>query len=139
MRVSIQEHPQTRLKAYATLTFDQSFVVRNVKVIAGRHGLFVAMPSRKPKVGCAACRFRNESGSRFCSQCGIAISRPAPVAGAGDLDGPEAIGHRDIAHPITVEFRQYLQHAVLDAYEAERARGVAVHPSGAGGGDDEAL
>ena len=38
---------EKRLKAYATLTFDRCFVVRNVKVIEGKNGLFVAMPSRK--------------------------------------------------------------------------------------------
>ncbi|PIQ84691.1 MAG: hypothetical protein COV75_00990, partial [Candidatus Omnitrophica bacterium CG11_big_fil_rev_8_21_14_0_20_63_9] len=33
---------EKRLKAYATLTFDHCFVVRNIKVIEGKHGLFVA-------------------------------------------------------------------------------------------------
>ena len=36
-----------KLKAYATVTFDDCFVVHNIKVIDGRDGLFIAMPSRK--------------------------------------------------------------------------------------------
>ena len=40
-----------KLKAYVTVTFDDSFVVHNVKVIEGENGVFIAMPSRKTKNG----------------------------------------------------------------------------------------
>jgi len=40
-----------KLKAYVTVTFDDSFVVHNVKVIEGKSGVFIAMPSRKTKTG----------------------------------------------------------------------------------------
>lgn len=41
-----------RLKAYATIVFDNSFIVRDLKVIMGNKGLlFVSMPSRKRKDG----------------------------------------------------------------------------------------
>jgi len=40
-----------KLKAYVTVTFDDSFVVHNVKVIEGKNGAFIAMPSRKTKTG----------------------------------------------------------------------------------------
>lgn len=40
-----------KLKAYVTVTFDDCFVVHNVKVIEGKNGAFIAMPSRKTKVG----------------------------------------------------------------------------------------
>ncbi len=40
-----------RLKAYATLVFDDSFIVRDLKVIQGDQSLFVSMPSRKKKDG----------------------------------------------------------------------------------------
>ncbi len=39
------------LKAYASVVFDDSFIVRDLKVIEGRNGLFVSMPSRKRKDG----------------------------------------------------------------------------------------
>ncbi|MBI5039631.1 MAG: septation regulator SpoVG [Nitrospirae bacterium] len=42
---------EERLKAYVTVTFDNSFIIRDVKVIRGNSGLFVAMPSRKRKDG----------------------------------------------------------------------------------------
>ncbi|MBR5866345.1 MAG: septation regulator SpoVG [Spirochaetaceae bacterium] len=40
-----------KLKAYAAVTFDDCFVVHNIKVIEGKSGLFVAMPSRKSADG----------------------------------------------------------------------------------------
>ncbi len=40
-----------KLKAYVTVTFDNCFVVHNVKVIEGKTGVFIAMPSRKTKSG----------------------------------------------------------------------------------------
>lgn len=40
-----------RLKAYATIVFDNSFIVRDLKVIEGNKGLFVSMPSRKRRDG----------------------------------------------------------------------------------------
>lgn len=42
---------ETKLKAYASVTLDDDFVVHNIKVIEGKEGLFIAMPSRKTKSG----------------------------------------------------------------------------------------
>ena len=41
----------TRLKAYATIVFENSFIVRDLKVIEGEKGKFVSMPSRRRKDG----------------------------------------------------------------------------------------
>ena len=128
VRVALRENPEKRLKAYATLTFDHCFVVRNIKIIEGKNGLFVAMPSHKPKVACGRCQFKNDLGGRFCSQCGSAISRPMEHPAASGMEPAESQAHRDIAHPITVEFRQYLQQKILAAYEAERGKGLQALP-----------
>jgi DNA-binding cell septation regulator SpoVG len=58
-------------------------------------------------------------------------SRPEGAAEAAE-------GHRDIAHPITAEFRQYLQQKILDAYEAERAK-TGQSGTGQSGIHDEAI
>ena len=42
---------EERLKAYATITIDNVFLIRDLRVINGNNGLFVAMPSRKMKDG----------------------------------------------------------------------------------------
>jgi len=51
VRVFITEEDDERLRAYATVTFNNCFVVRDLKVIHGVTGLFVAMPSKKRKDG----------------------------------------------------------------------------------------
>ncbi|MCK9288382.1 MAG: septation regulator SpoVG [Sphaerochaetaceae bacterium] len=66
-----------KLRAYATITFDNQFVIHNLKVIDGKSGLFVAMPSRKTKSG----------------------------------------EFKDVAHPISSEFRNMMQQMILAAYE----------------------
>ena len=40
-----------KLRAYVTITFDNCFVVHNVKIIEGKEGLFIAMPSKKTATG----------------------------------------------------------------------------------------
>lgn len=40
-----------KLKAYATVTFDNEFVVRDIKIIESENGLFMAMPSKKTQSG----------------------------------------------------------------------------------------
>ena len=126
VRVALRDSPSKRLKAYATLTFDRCFVVRNIKVIEGKNGLFVAMPSRKPRVACGRCQFKGELGSRYCSQCGSSLA-PAAAGPGTETDVSDSPSHRDIAHPITMEFRQYVQQAILRAYETELARGATSH------------
>src|SRR5271169_810855 len=42
---------EDRLKAYVTITIENCFVVRDLKIIKGNEGLFVAMPSKKRKDG----------------------------------------------------------------------------------------
>ena len=40
-----------RLKAYASVTFDECFLVSDIKIIEGPKGLFLSMPSKKKKDG----------------------------------------------------------------------------------------
>ncbi len=42
---------EDKLKAYVTIIFENCFVVRDLKIINGNTGLFVAMPSKKRKDG----------------------------------------------------------------------------------------
>lgn len=67
-----------KLKAYVTITFDDCFVVHNVKIIEGTSGLFIAMPSRKTANG----------------------------------------EYKDVAHPISPDFRTAIQTRILDEYNA---------------------
>lgn len=82
--IRIHLRNEDRLKAFATVTFDNTFVVHNMKVVNGNKGLIVCMPSRKIKDGT----------------------------------------YKDIAHPITNEFRSKLEEAVIGEYnKALKAEG----------------
>lgn len=121
VRVFLKEGQDRKLKAYATLTFDKAFVVRNVKVIEGTKGLFVAMPSRRMKESCPKCNFKNAVRSKYCNQCGTQLPQyvePKPMASSDNSQRQSE--HRDIAHPITSDFREYIQKKVLAAYEEEK-------------------
>lgn len=141
VRVFLKEAKDKKLKAYAAVTFDNAFVVRNIKIIEGSKGLFVAMPSRKLRDVCQSCSFTNPVRAKFCNECG----KPLPVnsahihsavgfnrgkareVGAAGDESERQSDHRDIAHPITPEFRDYLQQKVLNGYSTEKTKvGVVV-------------
>ncbi len=44
-------HTDNRMKAIASITIDEEFVVHDIRVIDGINGLFVAMPSKKTPEG----------------------------------------------------------------------------------------
>ena len=125
VRIFLKDSPDKKLRAYATVTFDNVFVVRNIKVIEGGGGLFIAMPSQKLKTACPKCGFRNEAKSKYCNQC--AAQLPAvvrPISSEAEANGSQS-EHRDIAHPITQVFRDCLQKKVLEAYDSEKHKGPA--------------
>ena len=115
IRVFPKEGQDKKLKAYITVTFDDVFVVRNIKVIQGSSGLFIAMPSRKMKNPCLKCNFKNEVGSKFCNHCGAQCQTEIDPK---SLEQAKA-EHRDIAHPITQQFREHLQEKIQEAYNKE--------------------
>ncbi len=125
VKIFLRGQEDKKLRAYATITFDDAFVVRDLRIIDGRRGLFVAMPSRKFSENCPRCNHKNVVGSKFCNQCGTNLEglmreqRPTE----------QKQEHRDIAHPITTESREYIQKAVLEAYERKKSDSATVEPS----------
>ena len=126
VRIFLKDGNSKKLKAYATITIDNAFVVRNVKVIEGNKGLFVAMPSRKIKESCPKCNFKNTIRSKFCNQCGASLPPPKRQEGINEQVERQS-EHKDIAHPISLECREYIQKKVLEGYENE----IKSQPSGA--------
>ena len=108
VRIFLRESEDRKLKAYATITIDNAFVVRNVKVIEGNKGLFVAMPSRKLRDACPKCNYKNAIRSRFCNQCGASLPQFEKREEGGEHTRLQS-GHRDVAHPITPQCREYTQ------------------------------
>lgn len=122
VRIFPTESKDGKLKAFATMTFDDWFVVRNVKIIQGNNGLFVAMPSRKAMDSCQKCRFKNVIGSRYCNQCGAQIEHQ-PSSGGNEYETRG--NHMDIAHPITQECREYIQQQILNSYDSQSGQRVS--------------
>jgi len=115
----------SRLKAFCSLTFDNTFVVRDVKLIDGHDGLFVAMPSRKLADHCPRCTEKNHLRAKFCNQCGTRLD-PERAARSRNGNGmsmnlrPKL--HADIAHPISVSSRREIENQVVQAYRSELER-----------------
>jgi len=89
-----------KLKAYATVTFDNCFVVHNLKIIDGQTGRFVAMPSRKTKNGefkdiahPINSDFRKAIQARILEEFDKQAGSGAPVSTGGQDDGPAADGN----------------------------------------------
>ena len=51
VRVRLVKNEDSKLKGVASVTFDECFVVHDIKIIDGPDGFFIAMPSRKGKDG----------------------------------------------------------------------------------------
>ena len=109
--VAIQLAPkgQDRLRGFCCITIDGSFVVRDIKIISGPGGLFIAMPSRKLTSSCPHCRTKNHLHAHFCNQCGAALPDMVPA-------GERVKMHCDVAHPINAECRQIIEKEVLNAF-----------------------
>ena len=118
VRVKLIDNKDDRLKAFCSITMDNEFVVRDIKIIEGSNGYFVAMPSRKMSDHCEKCGGKNHLKARFCNNCGAALSENRAKK---DFKGRMKL-HADIAHPINAECRQKIQKQVISAFEQELER-----------------
>jgi stage V sporulation protein G len=119
VRINLCAGRGSRLKAFCALTFDHTFVVRDVKLIDGNDGLFLAMPSRKLCDHCPSCSEKNHLRARYCSNCGRRLNEERYQAYRTGNGVSRLKLHADIAHPINVECRQKIEQSVLAAYHRE--------------------
>ncbi|MBN2562733.1 MAG: SpoVG family protein [Phycisphaerae bacterium] len=127
IRVKLVNDKTERLRAFCSVTLDGEFVIRDLKVIEGTSGPFVAMPSRKLADRCRKCGCKNHLRARHCNECGARLNEnraPRDPAGRAKL-------HADVAHPINAACREQLQDAVTEAYrsEMEEAKRPGYQPS----------
>ena len=113
VRVKLMRNRSDRLRAFCSITIDGDFVVHDLRVIEGRKGLFVAMPSRKLTDNCPRCSAKNELRAKFCGECGGALSHDRTDKATAEKS------HVDVAHPINTPCRDMLQGTVLAAYREE--------------------
>jgi len=92
-------------------------VIRDLKIIDGDTGLFVAMPSRKLCDHCPRCREKNHLRARFCNQCGSRLNENRHQR---YRLGPDRLKlHADIAHPVNARTRARIEHDLLAAFAVE--------------------
>lgn len=120
VRVKLMEDSDDRLQGFCSITFDDCFVVRDLKIIEGTNGPFVAMPSRKLTAHCPKCGCKNHLRSGFCNQCGLKLKEDIALK---DNDGRAKL-YADIAHPINSECREMIQNRVITEYRSERERSL---------------
>jgi stage V sporulation protein G len=111
-----------RLRAYCTLTFDDTFVIRDVKLIEGHEGLFLAMPSRKLSDHCPRCGEKNHLRARYCNQCGQRLDENRHQRQTNGNGAARFKLHADIAHPINAQCRQWIEQQVIVAFQRELER-----------------
>jgi stage V sporulation protein G len=128
VRVKLTEDPRNKLKAYCSVTIDNAFVVRDLKIIEGNRGPFVAMPSRKLSDHCPRCHHKNHLRASYCNHCGARLD---PERAPRDARGRARL-HADLAHPINSATRIEMHKAVVRAYveevEAASAAGADYRP-----------
>lgn len=114
VRIKLTEDPGERLQAFCSVTLDHCFVVRDLKIIDGANGPFVAMPSRKLTAHCPGCGYKNHLRAAYCNQCGKKLSERT----VREEDGRAKL-YADIAHPINSTCREMIQQAIIAAYREE--------------------
>lgn len=115
VRVKLISNKDDRLKAFCSITMDGEFVVRDIKVIEGANGYFVAMPSRKMSDHCDKCGGKNHLRAKFCNNCGANLQNNRARK---DFKGRMKL-HADIAHPINADCRRRIQEQVIVAFKEE--------------------
>ncbi len=118
VRIKLMEEAGERLQAFCSITFDDAFVVRDLKIIEGTNGPFVAMPSRKLTAHCPQCGSKNHLRAQYCNQCG---GRQRMDRAALDEDGRAKL-YADIAHPINSGCREMIQERVIREFREELYR-----------------
>jgi len=115
VKVKLMRNRSDRLKAFCSVTIDREFVIRDLKIIEGTKGMFVAMPSRKITDRCPTCGSKNHLKAKYCNECG---GRLDENRSSRDADGRAKL-HADIAHPINSACRERMQGKIVKAYEEE--------------------
>lgn len=115
VRIKLMDDPDDRLRAFCSVTLDDCFVIRDLKIIEGTNGPFVAMPSRKLTAHCPQCNYKNHLRAAYCNQCGVRLKDDQALK---DQEGRAKL-YADIAHPINSECREMIQDRVIAEYHAE--------------------
>ena len=102
---------QSKFRGVASIVINNALLVRDLKIIEGSEGAFVAMPSRKLQDNCPHCQGKNHLRARFCNDCGESLDEYRCY---GKVNNPSL--HADVVHPINIGARRTLNTLVLQEY-----------------------
>jgi len=131
VRIKLINNPDDRLRGFCSVTIDDSFVVRDLKIIEGNNGPFVAMPSRKLTSNCHKCRSKNHLRANYCNLCGTKLRQDQIEHDSGG----RAKLYADVAHPVNAKCRELIQNRVVQ--ELNREQKLAAQPGYASRYDDD--
>ena len=114
VRIKLMDDVDDRLQAFCSITLDDCFVIRDLKIIDGTSGPFVAMPSRKLTAHCPSCGCKNHLRAGYCNQCGLQLQQES----VRDQEGRAKL-YADIAHPINSKCREMIQERVISEFQTE--------------------
>ncbi len=115
VRIKLMDNAEDRLRGFCSITFDDCFVVRDLKIIEGNNGPFVAMPSRKLTSNCYKCRTKNHLRANYCNNCGARLKSDNIEHDSGG----RAKLYADIAHPVNAACREMIQKRVVEELNRE--------------------
>jgi stage V sporulation protein G len=115
VRIKLMANSEDRLRGFCSITFDDCFVVRDLKIIEGNNGPFVAMPSRKLSSNCPKCRTKNHLRANYCNSCGNKLK----MTGVTHDSSGRAKLYADIAHPVNAACREMIQNRVIEELNRE--------------------
>ena len=131
VRIKLMESTEDRLRGFCSVTFDDCFVIRDLKIIEGNNGPFVAMPSRKLTSNCYKCRTKNHLRANYCNNCRNRLKNDNIETDQGG----RAKLYADIAHPVNAACREMLQNRVVA--ELQKELKLAAQPGYSSRYDDE--
>ena len=118
VKVKLARGYHKNLLGFCSVTFDDEFLVKDLKIINSGNGPFISMPSRKIADKCPKCKSKNHLRARYCNECGVRLSDDrAPKTPEG-----RPVLHVDIAHPLSQDLRKKISDATMAAYREESDR-----------------
>lgn len=117
VRIKLASSRDGHMLAYCSVTFDSALVVRDLKIIHGTRGPFVAMPDRKLTDHCVRCNTKNHLRAKYCNECGLRMNERRALPEDRTV---RVKLYADLVHPISADMREKVQAAVIRAYEREK-------------------
>jgi len=74
VKIRLSQSSNSKLKAYAFVSFDSVLTIRNIRIVKGKNdGLFVIFPNVEEKRICKNCKAKTSYKDAYCRKCGVSL------------------------------------------------------------------